>query len=196
MSQLHWTFVQGGKQCFAHKRECYGCGEIGHMKGSKACKKRGSHKPDKGRYSRRVHQNSDSDTDSNDNDSSERPSDSEDSTSADDQEIKKMREKGRCRYVAHVSRIHPKRSVKNNSSKYRVEIILKEARIAAFGDTGADVCVISEKLAEELELDLNSANLKLRLYGSKSIHCKQAYIGTVMYEGNTANVKFYVVPKT
>ena len=186
---------KGGKYCFAFKRECYGCGEVGHMKGSRACKQREDHRHGKGRHSRRVHQDSESDTVSSGSDSSGASPDSEDSTSEDDHRVKRLKEKGRCRYIAHVRRIHPKRAKQNQSSRYRVEIILKEARITAFADTGADVCVISERLAKELKLDLDRANLKLRPYGSKSIRCKQAYIGTVMYEGNTANVKFYVVPK-
>ena len=97
--------------------------------------------------------------------------------------------------MAHVRRVAPRRKPTKASARYKFGVIIKEKEVEVFADTGADVSVISMTLAKELKLELQKANLKLKPFGSKSIRCKHAYIGTVMYGENVANVKLYVIPK-
>ena len=175
------TSCRGGRECFARSKECFACGKKGHIKGAPACPKLTSDSV-KTPSNRRVEEG----------DSDESESDSDEAAIA-RVPVKNIRS---CRYVAHVRRSEARRSSKRGStSKFEVEIVVKERKIPAFADTGADVSVMSAKLAADLGLQLEKTKMRLKPFGSKSLKCGGSYMGTVMFGANVANIKFYIVPR-
>ena len=176
----------GGRKCYAHDRKCFACGDTGHLRGATACsssKEETSKK--KKSSSRRIQQDS---------------SESSESESADEEVSVNRLSRTRAQkavHIAHVRRVARARRSKSGmaASRYNVEVIVKEQPIRAFADTGADISVMSAKTAEDLQLDLHKSKVVLRPYGSKSIKCKKAYLGTVMYGSNVANILFHIVPR-
>ena len=184
----------GGNLCSAASKECFDCGKRGHVRGSLACsgKRDGSSRQSsKKKNNRRVGSDSTKEADASSESVGESESDSEEEL------IKRLAEKriAKSRLIAHVRRVSPKARIRKSSSRFEVQVMVKEKAIKAFADTGADVSVMSLETANELNLPLTKTKLKLRPFGSKSIRCKGSYIGTVMFGNNVANVQFYVVPK-
>ena len=72
-------------------------------------------------------------------------------------------------------------SNKESLPKVCVKVIIKECKIEAYADTGADVNVISKAKAEEMNLPLLPTKERTRLYGSKALKCVGFYRGTIRY---------------
>ena len=174
---------KGGKQCPAANRECFDCGKTGHFKGSAICKKkREKIKP----RTRRVESSSSKD------ESSDTETCTSESDSSSSQNINRVRF---MKNVTKIRRMRIRQQMRKTSekSRYQVEVIIKERRVSAFADTGADICVMSRKKAEALALPLGKTKMKIRPYGSKSVKCCGYYIGTIMHGESVANTCIYVV---
>ena len=171
---------KGGKQCPAASRECFDCGKKGHFKGSAVCKKKSKHR------TRRVESSSSSDESSN---TETCTSESESSSNQNVSRVRFMKN------VTKVRRMRIRQQIRKTSAKsrYQVEVIIKEQKVSAFADTGADICVMSRKEAKALALPLGKTKMKIRPYGSKSVKCCGYYIGTIMHGESVANACIYVV---
>ena len=55
------------------------------------------------------------------------------------------------------------------SPRYQVNVIIKENEVQAFADTGADISVMSLRLATKLGLPLQKTKMKIKPHGSKSV---------------------------
>ena len=114
---------RGGKKCYGYDKECYCCGETGHIKGAKVCHSKGHGKSDtrqkRGRQIHYVVEESSSCT------SDEDRSDSE-SSSEDERPVNRVRSTRACRYVGHVRRAGIKGRTKNFRSRYEVCVLIKE----------------------------------------------------------------------
>lgn len=71
--------------------------------------------------------------------------------------------------------------------------IIKEKQINAVADTGADISVISAKLASSLQLPLHKTKIKIKPFGSKTLRCAGYCIGTVVCGDAVANLKIYAI---
>ena len=188
---------KGGKKCYAYGQDCFACGKTGHFKGAVNCKK--SSKNNKKRTTRRVH-NQDTD-DSSSICSSDSPLSDNTGSSSDgeDQHIGRVKKSSRkvrpCKYVGHVRRTVCKKVRKTNKPKYQVRVVIKETPVTVYADTGADICVMSKSIAEELGLTLKKTRMRIKPFGSKHMRCVGYYVGPVMYEDTVANVRIYVVKK-
>ena len=177
---------KGGNQCFGHDKECFLCGALGHVKGAANCSGKAKKKPPK---TRRV----------KDRDRGSSGSSSSSSSDDDNGEVKRVASRIHpAEFVAHVRRSRrsgssPKR-LSPKRSRYQVPVLIKERVVSMFADTGADISVISRRLAKELQLPLIKTKMRLKPYGGKRrIKCVGYYVGPVMYEGAVANVGVYVV---
>ena len=171
---------KGGKKCYGYGKECYSCGEAGHIKGARACKV-------KGQKSRQIHYIVEESSSS----SSEDPTSDEDSS---DDEKPVNRIVRPCRFIGHVRRAGVK-CKKKERSRYEVDVVVKENIVTMFADTGADISVISKGLADKLQLPLQSSRMKIRPYGSQPMKCLGYYVGAVMFDNRVANIRIYVVDK-
>ena len=177
---------RGGKECFAYDKSCFVCGKQGHVRGSKACKGKAQKNPRTQSHTNRVEKNEVGEDDS----SSDYSSSEEELRNPTKGKIRK------CKLIGHVRRAISRKPVSvTPSDRYSVDIVVKENVIKAYADTGADICVMSQKVALELGLEVTRTRMKLHPFGSKEIRCTGSYIGTVIFKDCVANVKFYIVPK-
>ena len=89
-----------------------------------------------------------------------------------------------------------KRCVRRTSRpRYEIGVVINEQPVAAFADTGADVSVMSEKVAKQLGLHLTRTRMKIEPYGSKIFKCKGCFVGTIMLGEAMENVSIYVKQK-
>ena len=179
----------GGKKCCAYEKDCFDCGGAGHFKGAPNCSKEGKRqkkakqpkKPDK---ARRV---------KDDSTSSESSSGDTDAESTSVKRVVGKKEINAANIVAHVRR-SKRRSTQVKRSRYLVPVVIKEQLVDVFADTGADISVISKKLASSLGLPLVKTDMRIKPYGlKKRIKCTGYYVGPVMYDGTIANLGIYVV---
>ena len=182
---------KGGKHCPGFKIKCFDCGVIGHFKGTAICKKKGSSKG-----TRRVESDSDKNTDSASSCTESDPSSKEASQESSDSLPKVSRTKSKYnKKIVKIKGVRKVRKIRRVTGKprYEVEIVVKESKIKAFADTGADICVMSKKTAKECNLPLSKTKVKIRPFGSKSMRCRGCYTGTVMCGTNVANACIYIV---
>ena len=174
---------KGGKNCIAHEKECFVCGEPGHFKGAASCK---------GKKARRVNTQVSS---------SESSSSSEESIpeSSSEEESRSTRRTKTRRVAKHVIRIRRTRRKARHvqkaarSPRYEVEMVVNGQITKAFADTGADIPVMSKSQAKALGLKLCKVRMKIHPYGSKPVKIKQCYIGTIMYGDQVINACIYIV---
>ena len=86
---------------------------------------------------------------------------------------------------------HVRKSEK--TPRYEVDVVINEKVTQAFADTGADISVMSKARAKELGLPLSKARMKIKSYGSKTVHVKHCYIGTIMHGEQVVNACIYIV---
>ena len=183
------------QKCAAYNQECFGCGRMGHFKGSKACHYR--KKKNTSRVQDQEHTSSAeyaTDSDLTDSDPEESSSDSEPQVNC--TQGRRSKNHIAARRIGAVRKASNGRTVyKVSSKKYHVEVIVNEKEVPAFADTGADISVISHKVAKQLGLTLSNIKMKIKPYGSKSLRCIGFYVGPVMYDEAVANLRIYVVDK-
>ena len=185
----------GGKKCFAFGKECFECHKENHMKGSAACKGREDSRKES---SRKKKSRSDSARRVAEKDKKGTSSESESSTSEEDDVCRRLSAAGvsSAEFISHVRRSRPssKRSPKTKKPRYQVQVVVKERMVNMFADTGADISVMSKRMADELELPLTRTDMRIKPYGMKKrIKCYGLYVGPVMYGDQMANVGIYVV---
>ena len=181
----------GGKKCFAFGKECFECHEENHMRGSAACKGRSGAQKE---TSRRKKSRSDS---------SRRVAEKEEETSSDsgssssgDEVCRRLSAAGvsSAEFISHVRRARPSPKRPSRRPRYQVDVVVKEKVVSMFADTGADISIMSKKMADKLNLPLTRTRMKIKPYGmKKKIRCYGLYVGPIMYEDKIANVGIYVV---
>ena len=178
-----------GSRCPALKRECFDCNKTGHFRGAEACRKKKSEVSKK-----KSHRILESDKESSSNTSPGSETEDSKTSSSDSEHEKRVH---RTKFSKHITKIrrmrrkHIRRT--HHKPRYEVEIILNEQRVKVFADTGADISVISRKMAKKLSLPLDKTKMKISPYGSKSVKCTGVYVGTVMYGEAVTNTCIYVV---
>ena len=177
----------GKKHCPAHKMTCFECNEKGHFRGAPACPK--LHKMKRSKSESRRLEESDSETSSSTNETSQ----SESSDSDSDRKVNFIKSAKHITKIRRMRRAEKKRKTKRESPRYEVEVIIKETKIKAFADTGADICIMSKKNAEELNLPIKRTRMKIKPYGSKRVKCCGEYIGTIMFGENVTNASVYIL---
>ena len=173
----------GKKKCPAYDYKCFDCQKKGHFRGSQKCKFTQK------AQARRVESNSES--------SDENVTESETPSSGSDSEdpVKDLnRIKKFSKHVTKVRRVRQK-VVRKISTKprYQIEVVVNENVVPVFADTGADISVMSLKVAKQIKLPLNKTKVKIRPYGSKPLKCVGYYEGTIMYGSTVANSRIYVI---
>ena len=175
---------KGGKKCIAYGNQCFDCHKDGHFRGAAVCEGKTKAK------SHRVNTDStSSESEEETTSESESDTDTEDSSSR-----KRTRRLMKC--VTKVRRMRcKKRKVRKTARapRYEVDVVINGQLTKAFADTGADISVTSKEQAKALGLKLCKTKMKIKPYGSKSVKCKQCYIGTIMHGDHVANVCIYVV---
>lgn len=180
-----------GKRCPAMKVTCFSCGIPGHFRGAEVCKKRFTRK------SRRVDEGSSSD----DATSEERTSgteserqDSSDEDSDDQADLKRVLSK-----IPTIRRIGGRRrssNIRKTESRYNLNVIIRERKVPVFCDTGADICIMSQKNAKRIGLDIVPTSMKIRSYGAmKAKRCLGEATCTIRHEESVANTKMYIMKK-
>lgn len=173
---------KGKKSCPAYEMTCFLCNKKGHFRGAKACKNKTAGK------SRRL----ESDTESSDTDDSTSSTPEQSSSESEEERRVKFFKNKRVTKIRRMRRIHKKR-IQPNRPRYVVDVIIKEQEIEVFADTGADINIMSKKVAQGLELPIEKTKMKIKPYGSKKLKCCGVYTGTVMYGENVANTDFYII---
>ena len=54
-------------------------------------------------------------------------------------------------------------------SRYTVDVIIKEWKVPAFCDTGAELCTMSKKHAKRINLNIIPTDMSIRLYDSRRL---------------------------
>ena len=179
----------GAKSCPAKKGTCFACNLKGHFRGAEICKK-----SFRRRSARKVSGNSETEEDNLSEETEETSEETEDENQYENepQERKVKRLYSRIPTIRRVGgrRIPRLRKVE---SKYRVKVVIKEQQTPVFADTGADICVMSQKTANKLKLEVQETKMKIRPYGSHPKRCIGEYTGTIMYNSNVANAKIYII---
>ena len=101
------------------------------------------------------------------------------------------------KYASKVGRMRIEESVRRStgSKRYKVEVTIKENRVKAFADTGADICIMSKKKATELSLGMKKTKMTIHPYGSNKMKCCGYNVVTVMCDDKVANVGMYIINK-
>lgn len=176
---------KGGKKCPAFNEKCFKCGQYGHFKGSRTCTK-GNRKH---KQTRRVN---DSSAESNSEESTTETEPSEESED-EQQHVKRLvyaaRRVAKTRRAAHKTRKTPP------PKRYEVTVGIKERVVKVYADTGADISIMSKRMANQLQLSIAKTSIKIKPYGSNNLKCLGHYTGPVMYVEVVANVRFYIVKK-
>ena len=130
-----------------------------------------------------------------------RDSSDTESSSTDGQRYRKERPKERTqtRTSRHIKRIQgvrkAKQHTKHKNKRYETEVVIMGNQVTVFCDTGADVCVMSYKNAQQMGLPLEESKMQIRPYGSKAKKCKGKFIGTVMFGDAVTNTTIYIIDK-
>ena len=203
---------KGDKSCPGKTITCHDCDKKGHYKGARACEK--NKKPArraKKKAKSDSDSSSDSDTDASDSsdaktrrvthDSLTKGTDasnlnanqSSDSDTGSEPVARQARRRQLiCRIKGGVRKAEKKKS-RSPKSRYEMQVVINGHKTEAYADTGADLCVMSLKTAKRLKLPLSKTKMQIRPYGSKAKPCKGLYVGTVMYEDQVTNAKFYIL---
>ena len=169
---------RGGKACSARLGECHECHKKGHFKGAEICPKN--------KAKRRQNVNKVEESNENGQDS--------DAPESDDSEPSENTRRifGKIKAVRLVGKVRKKQPYKRKS-KYEIDVIIKEKPVTVFADTGAEICIMSKKVAKATGLRIIPTDMTIRPYNSPSTPCLGETIATVTYGERVANVKFYVV---
>ena len=179
---------KGGSRCPGKTAGCFACGKRGHYRGSFACPKT---------VNQVSGQSSESEQDvsppSSDEEYSRSETGSEDDS--DDQQGSTRRLKKVMSCIPKVRIVGGRRvaNIRRSKRDYHVMVTIKEKAIKVFADTGADITVMSAKVARGIGLELDKTRMKIRPYGSKALKCIGKYVGTVTYGEGVANAIIYVV---
>jgi len=165
---------KGGKECIAQKGECYSCQKKGHYSGAAVCKKKHSH------ATRKVDASDENNTDSEASDLS-------------DVEANVSRLFSRIPTVRFVGKVRKNDSVRRTKSRYEFEVIVKSKKIKVYADTGAEINVMSKKMANNSKLKNYPTKMAIKPYNSNTKPCFGETVATFTFCENVANVKFYII---
>jgi hypothetical protein len=187
------TRCEGGKQCPASKGSCFTCGKSGHFRGAELCKQKSTR-----RRSRRVGEgDSSSDNPSSDEETQSSESDLPASSSDDNSAETTSKTSRVYSRIPTIRRIGGRRhkALRKVTSKYNVDVVIKETSVPAFCDTGADICIMSRKNAKRIGLKMLPTTMSVRPYGSRAMKCLGETTCTVKHHDSVSNTKFYVMNK-
>ena len=138
-----------------------------------------------------------SSTDLNDTDSTCSSSEAEQEFPSKDKPRKKVNRMGRVFKIAGMRRAkRTKGNRKRNRWDFKVEIAIKGQIILMTTDTGADINVLLETIADKLKLPLEGSRIKLCPYGAKPFRVAGKYEGSIAFGDRIATAKWYIVKRS
>ena len=178
----------GSKKCPARDMTCFVCNKRGHFRGAQACDARQRMKKSTRRLKESSSESSSSEEADPSSDSGDRGGSSSESDSG---KVNFLRKK----HVTKIRRMRKpgKNRIRRVTPRYEVEVVVKEKKIKAYADTGADICIMSKSKATELNLPIQKSKMAIKPYGSRKMKCVGKYIGTIMYGESVSNTSIYVI---